>query len=1003
MDISSSDSISHWGLLPPVPRYDILQDAIPDGPGREGFQAIFQAVENLSRAVQLGNHRRLVQDLSLRLEHLGPKSLMEMAVVALDNVELCTALSVYLTCLEQTYHWPHEIEVTTPVTLNTYKILIQVFHEPELRVMLDDFMLTDESFRSLREQIRQRPYSKAEMTLGAQALASKMFAEATDAKAAGTWPLVKTKQDKVNLLNRTARGDIWDQGGYASLGCHKEMGRLHEMARTNGTQRRCQEIFQEAGGVSLLQNMPTLLGCLDQSPASRSSLSIADALMELQVAVARSREELFTMVIDEVIWGCTFAKWSKAYGISDVGSSGSDCPLFWMLDSFIGRADIEGQAILPNSLAYRSRFFPPDVTALTKALASSPSLRSHVYSGYGQYALVQAWKGFQHILHDLYDIHRKKAMRIILALRAGRGKTSSGVQKAASPEGHLSATLYEALAVRFGQDLNDLNIDAYAWPSPLLVDSNGCVKASRVRFVFSTPLVVSPGDTVVVSLPLPNSPSEEVRWHERVYSITFIGASQWTRKPVDRLCQLADYVEVCVGSQGQVSKYICQQQAGFPVNLRIKASPHFRLQGNPSPQRETIFVAQGGAVGVFVSWLARQQTLVGRYRLIVGVGDASMLAYSNVLQQLVHRFGPALRVVAALSRPGKDDVRTLLSSGIKPFNQKVPIYLSLCSLPSQDQLTWYICGSAEFRLVVAKAIKARLKARGETQVDVGPFGSRLSPIITSELPPVRLHVAGSSTRKTSSKNGTTYRIISRTELSLHNQPDDLWIALEDRVFDISTLPSFHPGGEKVLAEHGGRDARGMMDTIHKGSYMVETMLDSMFIGWLAPASISEWENIADSLVRIQNDLQVQSRFEQTPTGSPTQQDRAPPAEIIRSSLHGLVRSWNSKFSAELSGSEDTVALLDSALDEVTAYFDRVQATAYDEHFADVARCAATLKYVHECHYTAISKIHRMIDDMKTQIFESIEVSRVSPEKSLLIVGTHKITQILRAISTMGFR
>lgn len=723
---------------------------------------------------------------------------------------------------------------------------------------------------------------------------------------------------------------------------------------------------------------------------------------------------LVVQVIDEVIWGHTFAKWSKACSVSDIGSSGSDCPLFWMFDGFIGRAEPEAQAILPDSLASRSRFFPPDVTALVKALASAPGIRQHTAKKDGaRYAVVQAWKALQQMLHDLYDIHRKKAMRIILALRAGRGKTSSNVQKAGSPEAHLSNTLYQALNVRFGSDVRDLNIDAYAWSSPLLFGANECIEAVRTRFVFSTPLAISPGDVVCVSVPLqlPEGNGEGVQWHERTYSITGIDTLQLAGnpKPMDGPVQLSGSIEVCVRNQGKgsISEYICNKHTGFPVRLRIKSAPHFRIQGNANPQDESVFVAQGGAVGVFLAWLARQNkdSLVGRYRLVIGVRNYSMLAYSSLILHLATTLGPKkLRIIVALSRPDPNDVKTLLAGGIKPYNGRAMGYLSLCSLSFQEKITWYICGSAEFGLDVARCINEKPKKQGQAQKpDMHRFGTRLQPILTSEIPDVRLHVAGSSSAADNHNNAGAEvppPIISRTELALHNQPGNRWIALGSRVVDITILPTFHPGGEKVLAHCGGRQAQGMLDTVHRDSHMVESMVRRMVIGHLAEpnSAQSEWEEIIDGLVEVQNDLETQTRFEQTPTGCPKQLERAPSAEIIRGSLQNLILGWSEKVLVRGLGAslldENTVALMQSVLDKVNIHLNGIQAKAYTEHFADVERCAAVLRYVYESHYVAANKIHYIIDDIKREIYEYIDILNISPERSLLSNGT---TDIMNAI------
>ena len=187
----------------------------------------------------------------------------------------------------------------------------------------------------------------------------------------------------------------------------------------------------------------------------------------------------------------------------------------------------------------------------------------------------------------------------------------------------------------------------------------------------------------------------------------------------------------------------------------------------------------------------------------------------------------------------------------------------------------------------------------------------------------------------------------------------------------------------------------MLDTVHRGSHMVESMLEKMVIGRLAPIKDPKWESIIDNIVAVQNDLEVQSRFEQTPTGEASQLERATSAEIIRGSLLGLVREWPAKVLSCHPDTQDVVSQLQAAYQEVVVHLDEVQARAYTEHFADVEMCATVLKYIHECHYKAISKTHDMIDELKREIYESIEILQVPPEESLLRKGTEEIVRALR--------
>lgn len=50
------------------------------------------------------------------------------------------------------------------------------------------------------------------------------------------------------------------------------------------------------------------------------------------------------------------------------------------------------------------------------------------------------------------------------------------------------------------------------------------------------------------------------------------------------------------------------------------------------------------------------------------------------------------------------------------------------------------------------------------------------------------------------------KIITRAELAQHKDAKSIWIAIHDKVYDITKFLEEHPGGEEVLLEQGGRPA-----------------------------------------------------------------------------------------------------------------------------------------------------------------------------------------------------
>lgn len=50
------------------------------------------------------------------------------------------------------------------------------------------------------------------------------------------------------------------------------------------------------------------------------------------------------------------------------------------------------------------------------------------------------------------------------------------------------------------------------------------------------------------------------------------------------------------------------------------------------------------------------------------------------------------------------------------------------------------------------------------------------------------------------------RIITLAEVSRHDSPQDCWVVIYDRVYDITTFFDEHPGGADIMFEYAGTDA-----------------------------------------------------------------------------------------------------------------------------------------------------------------------------------------------------
>jgi len=81
--------------------------------------------------------------------------------------------------------------------------------------------------------------------------------------------------------------------------------------------------------------------------------------------------------------------------------------------------------------------------------------------------------------------------------------------------------------------------------------------------------------------------------------------------------------------------------------------------------------------------------------------------------------------------------------------------------------------------------------------------------------------------------------ISVQEISKHNIPEDLWVVVDDNVYDLTEFAPEHPGGAAIIHRYAGRDASTAYNEVHVPSLIKSSLDSSKHVGTLDSSSITD--------------------------------------------------------------------------------------------------------------------------------------------------------------------
>ncbi|KAI3657601.1 hypothetical protein MP638_005805 [Amoeboaphelidium occidentale] len=95
---------------------------------------------------------------------------------------------------------------------------------------------------------------------------------------------------------------------------------------------------------------------------------------------------------------------------------------------------------------------------------------------------------------------------------------------------------------------------------------------------------------------------------------------------------------------------------------------------------------------------------------------------------------------------------------------------------------------------------------------------------------------------------------SLEEIAKHSKPDDLWLIIHNKVYDLTSFLHDHPGGSAILLKYGGKDATKAFDVVHPPDIITKLLPPSVLIGELDQDSAKHVSKLQSELTPEEQEI-----------------------------------------------------------------------------------------------------------------------------------------------------
>jgi len=87
------------------------------------------------------------------------------------------------------------------------------------------------------------------------------------------------------------------------------------------------------------------------------------------------------------------------------------------------------------------------------------------------------------------------------------------------------------------------------------------------------------------------------------------------------------------------------------------------------------------------------------------------------------------------------------------------------------------------------------------------------------------------------------RKITMQEVEQHNTPDDCWVVINAKVYDLSAFQKKHPGGSKIITDNAGKDVSNLFNPVHPKDIVQKLLAPEACLGILDETTLDPEKHI----------------------------------------------------------------------------------------------------------------------------------------------------------------